>query len=91
MKGLSHEMGMAYYRKGEYVRAAGYFRQAIEQDPQDGEATQLRGCRTILAADPATRFLSLSGCKPGIHAQTWTPPTFWANATSRPETTCMRE
>lgn len=39
MKGLSHEMGMAYYRKGEYVRAAGYFRQAIEQDPQDGEAT----------------------------------------------------
>ena len=43
LKGLFHELGMAYYKKGDYVRAVDFFNRALQQDPQDGEATQLLG------------------------------------------------
>jgi tetratricopeptide (TPR) repeat protein len=43
LKGLSRELGMAHYRKGDYPHASSFFKEALQQDPQDGEATQLLG------------------------------------------------
>src|SRR3954464_793637 len=42
-KGLAHELGMAYYRKGDYFHAADSFKQALQQDAQDSESTQMLG------------------------------------------------
>ena len=33
LAGLSHELGAAYYKKGDFLKAAGYLKQAIEENP----------------------------------------------------------
>src|SRR5690349_4199126 len=38
MEGVSHELGVAYYKKSDYIAAAEQFRQALEKDPHDSEA-----------------------------------------------------
>jgi tetratricopeptide (TPR) repeat protein len=53
MKGLSHELGIAYYRSGDYPKAISSLKQAIEEDPQDKEAIQLLGLTNYLAGRPA--------------------------------------
>jgi tetratricopeptide (TPR) repeat protein len=53
MKGLSHELGVAYYRSGDYVKAIHSFKQALGEDPEDKEATQLLGLASYLAGRPA--------------------------------------
>ena len=40
-KGLSRELGMAYYKKSDYAQAVVSLKQALEENPQDSEATQL--------------------------------------------------
>ncbi len=53
MKGLSHELGAAYYRSGDYVKAIHSLKEAVDQDPQDKEAIQLLGLSNYLAGRPA--------------------------------------
>ena len=50
--GLSHELGAAYYKKGDYLKATGYLKQAVEENPKDSEAVQLLGLSYYLAGRP---------------------------------------
>ena len=52
-RGLNHELGTAYYRKGDYPHAIDSLKQALQEDPQDGEATQLIGISYYLSGKPA--------------------------------------
>jgi len=51
--GLSHELGAAYYKKGDYLKAADYLKQAVAEDPNDKEAVQLLGLSYYVAGRPA--------------------------------------
>jgi tetratricopeptide (TPR) repeat protein len=53
LKGTSHELGMAYYKKGDYPHAADFFKQALQQDSHDNEATQMLGLSYYLSGKPA--------------------------------------
>ncbi len=53
LKGLSHELGTAYYKRGEYVKAIDFFKKALQQDFQDQEAVQLLGLSYYLSGRPA--------------------------------------
>ena len=52
-KGLSHELGAAYYKKGDYAQATAYLKKALDEDPADKEATQLLGLSYYLSGHPA--------------------------------------
>ena len=52
LKGLSRELGIAYYRKGDYVNAVFNLQHALKENPEDGEATQLTGLSLYLAGKP---------------------------------------
>jgi tetratricopeptide (TPR) repeat protein len=52
-KGLAHELGMAYYKKGDYFHAADSFKRALQEDPQESESTQMLGISYYLAGNPA--------------------------------------
>jgi tetratricopeptide (TPR) repeat protein len=52
-KGLSHAMGVVYYKKGDYLKAAESFKLAIIEDPNDKEAIQLLGLSYYRAGRPA--------------------------------------
>ncbi|HUL15390.1 MAG TPA: tetratricopeptide repeat protein [Terriglobales bacterium] len=52
LKGLAHEYGVAYYRKGDYFQAAQSLRQALEKNPADDEAVQLLGLSLYLSGKP---------------------------------------
>jgi tetratricopeptide (TPR) repeat protein len=58
-KGLSHELGVVYYKKGDYVKAAASFKKALQEDPSDNEATQLMGLSYYLAGRPAEAIAPL--------------------------------
>src|SRR6266566_2378625 len=53
LPGLSHELGVVYYKSGDYLKAAEYLRKAREENPNDGEAIQLLGLSYYLAGRPA--------------------------------------
>lgn len=53
MLGLPRELGVAYYKKGDYLSAAKYLTTAQTQNPADQEATQLLGLSYYLAGRPA--------------------------------------
>ncbi len=53
LKGLSHELGTAYYRKGDYIKAIESLKQALVEDPGDREAVQLLGLSYYLSGRPA--------------------------------------
>lgn len=65
--GLSHEMGLVYYKKGDYSRAAASFKKALEEEPRDNEAVQLLGLSYYLAGRPAEAIAPLE------KVQTWFP------------------
>ncbi|HLZ12085.1 MAG TPA: tetratricopeptide repeat protein [Candidatus Acidoferrum sp.] len=52
MEGLSREIGIAYYRKGDYANAVENLRRAFVENPHDSEATQLTGLSLYLAGKP---------------------------------------
>ncbi len=52
MKGLSHEIGIAHYKAGDYLKAIEAFKKATIENPQDSEATQLLGLSNYLAGRP---------------------------------------
>src|SRR5437899_2311095 len=43
VKGVNHELGVAYYREGEYLEAAKYLQDAWNEDPKNRDAAQLLG------------------------------------------------
>ncbi len=43
LKGVSHELGVTYYKKSDYLKAVASFKKALEEDPKDSEAVQLMG------------------------------------------------
>jgi tetratricopeptide (TPR) repeat protein len=51
-KGLARELGIAYYRQGDYLKAAASFRKAVEEDSDDRESIQLTGLSLYLAGKP---------------------------------------
>ena len=53
LKGVSHELGVAYYKSGDYLKAIDSFRAASQQDPNDKESTQMLGLSNYLAGRPA--------------------------------------
>ena len=66
-KGLAHELGVVYYKKGDYLKAVESFQKALEGNPEDGEATQLLGLSYYLAGRLADAIAPLE------KVQTWYP------------------
>src|SRR5207248_7512526 len=52
-KDLAHELGVTYYRKGDYANASTSLKRAIAENPSDNEATQLTGLSLYLSGKPA--------------------------------------
>ena len=67
MKGLPHELGAAYYKKGDYPNAIASLKKALEENPADAEAEQLLGLSYYLAERPAEAIPELE------KVQTWYP------------------
>jgi len=65
MAHISRELGIAYYKKGDYLAAATQFAKAQEENPGDQEATQLLGLSYYLAGRPAQAIPQLE------KVQTW--------------------
>jgi tetratricopeptide (TPR) repeat protein len=65
MPGLSHELGLAYYKKGDYLKAAAALKKATEENAEDSEAVQLLGISYYLANRPAEAIPALE------RVQTW--------------------
>jgi tetratricopeptide (TPR) repeat protein len=51
-KGLALEMGTAYYKKSDFVKAIAYLKKATAADPANGEAMQLLGLSYYLGGHP---------------------------------------
>src|SRR6266481_6861332 len=66
-KGLAHELGVACYKKGDYLSAVSYLKKAQEENPDDAEAVQLMGLSFYLAGRPAEAIAPLE------KVQTWFP------------------
>ncbi|MBI3477449.1 MAG: tetratricopeptide repeat protein [Acidobacteria bacterium] len=66
-KGLSREIGMAYYKKADYLQAATYLKKALSEDPSDKEAMQLLGLSSYLSGRPADAIPYLE------KVQSWMP------------------
>jgi tetratricopeptide (TPR) repeat protein len=64
-KGLAHELGIAYYKKGDYFKAVAQLKKAIEENAADNEAVQLMGLSYYLAGHPAEAIAPLE------RVQTW--------------------
>lgn len=65
--GLPHELGAAYYKKGDYLKAAENLKQAVTENSKDDEAVQLLGLSYYLAGRPADAIPYLE------KVQTWFP------------------
>lgn len=52
LKGLAHELGVAYYKKGDFPKAIEFLKKATEQDPADQESVQLLGLSYYLSGRP---------------------------------------
>ena len=63
--GLSHEFGLAFYKKGDYLKAAASLKKAEEENTEDSEAIQLLGLSYYLANRPADAIPPLE------RVQTW--------------------
>ncbi len=51
-KGLALELGTAYYKKSDFVKAIAYLKKAVAAEPENGEATQLLGLSYYLGGHP---------------------------------------
>jgi len=79
-RGVLRQIGIANYRKGDFLNAAANFKKALDEDPGDNEAVQLIGaCVLPLAGRPAEAIAPLE------KVQTWFPSAkrglpriFWA-------------
>ncbi len=69
MKGVSHELGLAYYRQSDFVQAQSEFARTIEEDPNDREAVQLRGISLFQVGRAAEAIPLLK------QVESWAPET----------------
>jgi len=53
LAGLKHELGVAYYRKSDYLKAIEYLKPALEEKPDDRDVVQLLGLAYYLSGQPA--------------------------------------
>ena len=67
VEGLAHELGVAFYKKGDYVGATRYLNDAIKQNDKDSEAVQLLGLSYYLSGKPQEAVPLLE------KVQTWFP------------------
>ncbi len=65
--GVMRQIGIANYRKGDFLKAAASFQKALEEDPGDNEAIQLMGLSYYLSGRPAEAIAPLE------KVQTWYP------------------
>jgi tetratricopeptide (TPR) repeat protein len=65
--GLSHELGVAYYKKGDYSSAIIFLKKATGEVANDSEAVQLLGISYYLAGRPGDAIAPLE------QVQTWFP------------------
>ena len=66
-RGLAHEFGVVYYKKGDYLKAVASLKKALDENPGDNEALQLMGLSYYLAGRPADAIPALE------KVQTWYP------------------
>src|SRR6266568_4155209 len=66
-KDLAHELGVVYYKKGDYLKAVASFKKALEEEPGNSEAIQLMGLSYYLAGRPSEAIAPLE------KVQTWYP------------------
>jgi len=66
-RGVVRQIGIVYYRKNDFLKAAASFKKALEEDPGDNEAVQLLGLSYYLAGRPAEAIGLLE------KVQTWYP------------------
>jgi tetratricopeptide (TPR) repeat protein len=59
MPGLSHELGLAYYKKGDFLKAVVALKKAEHENGDDREAVQLLGLSYYLAGRPAEAIPAL--------------------------------
>jgi len=53
LRGLAHELGITYYKAGDYLKAIDSLKKAAAEDAADKEAVQLLGLSNYLAGRPA--------------------------------------
>ena len=58
-RGVLRQIGIANYRKGDFLKAAASFKKALDEDPGDNEAVQLMGLSYYLAGRPAEAIAPL--------------------------------
>ena len=66
-RGVLRQIGIANYRKGDFLKAAANFKKALDEDPGDNEAVQLMGLSYYLAGRPAEAIAPLE------KVQAWFP------------------
>jgi len=59
VKGLAHELGIVYYKKGDYLNAITSLKKALAEDLNDNEALQVLGISSYLAGRPADAIAPL--------------------------------
>jgi tetratricopeptide (TPR) repeat protein len=67
LKGLDRELGVAYYRQADYLRASAYLDKAVATDPSDKEAIQLLGLSYFFNGKPKSAIPLLE------KVQSWYP------------------
>lgn len=67
IKGLQHELGIAYYRTGKLVEAQRAFTAATQEDPADAESVQMLGLTLYRLGRPAEAIPYLE------RVRQWTP------------------
>jgi len=67
IKGLHHELGIAYYRNGKLLSAKQAFEAAVKEDPTDLEAIQMQGFTLYRLGQPAAAIPYLE------RVRTWMP------------------
>ncbi len=67
IKGLQHELGVAYYRNGKLVEAQRAFAEAMKEDPSDIESVQMEGLVLYRLNQPAAAIPFLE------RVRQWTP------------------
>ena len=65
LKGINHELGVAYYRGGDYLDAAEYLQKAWEENSNDHDAAQLLGLSYYSSGRPAEAIPPLEAFRSG--------------------------
>jgi len=58
-KGISHELGIAYYNQADFFEAATYLEEALQENPEDRDAAQLLGLSYYFSGKPAQAIPAL--------------------------------